>query len=426
MAGLGDLRARVAAEVAGPGDPPYEDRRAVFDARVDRRPTAIVSCRSAEDIAGALAFAAERGLRVAVRAGGTTAGAVLDDGLVLDLAAMDAVTVDVESRTAHVAGGATWLAFDAATQLHGLAATGARVSRLGVAGVVLSGGSGWLERTLGPPCAGLAGAQVLLADGRTVETADPGHADLLWALRGDGAGLGVVTRMDLALHPVGPVLLCGFLTFARVRAGEIARAYRDLMAQAPDQVGGGMMLFAGRGGACTVAFCHAGEPAEAERAVAPLRALGPSLDAVMPNEYRAFQAMTDLQNPWGMRTYARSGVLDELRDEAIDAALAAAHAPAAALSHLLLRPLGGALDRLDAATTGAPTPVGGWAYECRSLWPPLPTLDAGNIAWADAVAGALTPFHAEVDAGAERRRAERLAQVRRRYDPDARFMRRGA
>jgi FAD/FMN-containing dehydrogenase len=374
MTVAGVLRATLRGEVIGPEDAGFDQHRRTFNAMVDARPAAIARCVSREDVIGALAVAAERGLPLAVRGGGTSDRATVDGGIQIDLAAMDGIEIDVPSRTARVGGGVTWGELDEATQAHGLAVTGARLSGLGVAGVALGEGSGWLERALGPTAASLVGAEVVLADGRVVEA----DAELLWALRGAGAGRGVVTRLDLRLHPVGPILLCGFLGFPRERAAEVARAYRDYMAQAPDRVGGGLLLGAGLGGVCTLVFCYAGPVEAGEEAVAPLRALRPSLDAIAPNPYRAFQRIWDASNPPGTRVRLRSAHLHELPDDRVDALVARANRPAAALSYAFLRPLGGAL--------ALEVPDAAWALQCVGLWPPVPALDGGQVAWVDGFA----------------------------------------
>jgi FAD/FMN-containing dehydrogenase len=395
------LRAALRGEVTGPEDVGFDLERKTFNAMVDVRPAAIARCESRDDVIAALAVGADRGLPLAVRAGGTSDEATVDGGVVLDLSAMDAIEIDVPSRTARVGGGVTWGELDAATQQHGLAVTGARLSGLGVAGVALGEGSGWLERSLGPTGESLVGAEVVLADGRVIEAAD--DAELMWALRGSGAGLGVVTRLDLRLHPVGPHLLSGFLSFPRERAATVARAYRDYMAQAPDTVGGGLLLGAGLGGVCTIVFCSLGAVADGAEAVAPLRELGPSLDAIAPNPYVAFQRIWDASNPAGARARATSAFLHELPDDCIDAVVARANLPAASLSYAFLRSLGGAL---------AP----GWAYQCVGLWPPVPGLDPGQVAWVDGAAEAVEPFTVDVAFD-----TERWLAVKRRCDPHHSF-----
>jgi len=391
-AGLADaLRARLAGDVIGPGDAGYERRRRGFDGRAGAHPSAIARCASRDDVVAALAVAADRGLPVAVRAGGTSDRAAGDGALVLDLSPMDGIEVDAAAGTARIGPGVTWAALDEATQRHGLAITGARVSRLGVGGVALGDGSGWLERSLGPTGASLAGAELVLADGRVLEVGEAEAPELLWALRGAGARLGVVTRLDLRLHPLGPVLLCGFLGFPRDRAREVAAAYAGFMREAPRGVGGGLLLGAGRGGVCSVVFCHAGTLEEGEAAVAPLRALGPSLDAVAPNEYRAFQAMWDAGNPSGVHAHVRGGYLRGLSEDGLDLAIAQADRPAAALSHVFLQPLGGALAGRAPGEMALRIPDAPWAYRCVGLWPPVPALDEGQAGWVDGFAEALAP-----------------------------------
>src|SRR3954468_10229753 len=373
------LRAALRGEVLGPEDAGFDLRRRTFNAIVDARPAALARRASREGVIAALAVAAERGLPVAVRGGGTSERATVEGGIQIDLSALDGIEIDVPSRIARVGGGVTWGELDEATQAHGLAVTGARLSGLGVVGVALGEGSGWLERSLGPTAASVAGAEVVRADGRVVE------ADLL-----RGAGLGVVTRLDLRLHPVGPELVSGFLTFPRDRAPEVARAYRDYMAQAPAEVGGGLLLGAGRAGVCTIVFCFVGPVEAGEEAVAPLRGLRPSLDAVTVNPYRAFQRIWDASNPPGARAHLRGGFLRELPDERIDTVVARADLPAASLSYVFLRPLGGALAPPPAGSLSYAflRPLGGararvhpdaeWAYQCVGLWPPVPALDRGQ------------------------------------------------
>jgi FAD/FMN-containing dehydrogenase len=435
-----ELSARLEGEVIGPGDPAYDQRRRIGNARVDARPRAIARCASRDDVIAALAIGTDCELPIAVRSGGTSDAATVDGGIVIDVSALKAVDVDPASRTVSVAPGVTWAELDEATQEHGLAVTGARLSRLGVAGVALADGSGWLERALGPTGASLVGAEIVLADGRVVEANDEGDADLLWALRGAGSQLGVVTRVDLRLHAVGPTLLAGFLSFPRDRAVEVVTAYRDYMQQAPDEVGGGVLLGAGLGGVCTIVFSYLGTLEAGEEAVAELRELGPSLDAVAPNPYRALQRVWDDGNPAGTRAYVRGAFLGRLSDACLEAAVARADMPAASLSYVFLQPLGGALARRRGDEMALRVPDASWAYHCVGLWPPVASLDDGQLAWVDGFADALGPDALDAaypsligrSAGAAELVAtyggdgyERLRRLRRRYDPGDVFGPRG-
>ena len=380
----------------------------------------IARCASRNDVIGALAIGKDRERPNAVRGAGPAED---DDGaVVVDLSALNAIELDPASRTVSVGPGVTWAELDGATQQHGLAVTGARLSRLGVAGVALGDGSGWLERALGPTGGDLVGAEVVVADGDVIEAGDDG--DLLWALRGAGRHVGVVTRVDLRLHPVGPLLLAGFLSFPRDRALEVATAYRDFMDQAPDGVGGGLLLGAGLGGVCTVVFSYLGPVEAGEEAIAPLRDLGPSLDAVAPVPYRNLQHMWDDSNPVGARTYRRGAFLRALSDAGLAAAIGRADMPAASLSYVFLEPLGGALGRVEDMALRIPDAP--WAYQCEGLWPPVESLDAGQRAWVDGFADALGEESLDAaypslarSRGAAYGRAgcERLAELARRYDP---------
>src|SRR4051794_5500035 len=175
-------------------DAGYDEARRVFNGLIDRRPARIMQCLDAADVSAALASARADGLQVSVYGGGhgVTGSAVVDGGVCIDLRGIDQVVVDPEAGTARVGGGATWGKVDAATQHHGLAVTGGRVSSTGVGGLTLGSGSGWLERSLGFTCDNIESAQVVVADGRIVTASDQENPELFWALRGGGGNFGVV------------------------------------------------------------------------------------------------------------------------------------------------------------------------------------------------------------------------------------------
>src|SRR5829696_1139022 len=213
-----------------PGSPAYEDACVLFNSMITTRPRYVARCSSPDDVAAALAFAAERGLEVSVRAGGhAVSGKALCEGVVLDVRGLDFVDVDPARRMVRVGGGATWAQLDRATQEHGLATTGGRVSTTGVAGLTMGGGSGWLERKHGLACDNLVAAEVVTADGRLVRATAGEHPDLFWALRGGGGNFGVVCALELALHPVGPEVYGGLMLFPGERGREILALYRDVM-----------------------------------------------------------------------------------------------------------------------------------------------------------------------------------------------------
>ena len=233
---------RFAGTLIGPDDDGYDAARRVHNGMIDRRPALIARCESVADAAAALAYAQDEELEVAVCAGRHSAPgfAMTEGGLVIDVGPMKDIHVDPARRIAWVQPGVLWGELDAATQEHGLAVTGGRASSTGVAGFTLGSGSGWLERKMGLAADNLRAARVLTADGRVVTASADENPDLFWALRGGGGNFGIVVEFEFALRPVGPIILGGMLMWPRERAAEVVRAYRDLMAEAPDALCGGL------------------------------------------------------------------------------------------------------------------------------------------------------------------------------------------
>src|SRR5262245_14731867 len=242
----GTMTAPTAVQIPGfrgdlitPDHPDYDDARAVWNGTVDRRPRLIARCTGTADVAAAVRFARDRDLDIAVRGGGhNVAGtAVCDDGIVLNLSAMRAVSVDLPERTARVQGGALWGDVDHETQTHGLATTGGIVSHTGVGGLSLGGGLGWLMRKHGLTIDNLVEAEVVTAEGNIVRASAHDHPDLFWALRGGGGNFGVVVSFRFALHPVGPTVMAGAVFWAAEDTTGVLRFYRDFVADAPDELG---------------------------------------------------------------------------------------------------------------------------------------------------------------------------------------------
>jgi FAD/FMN-containing dehydrogenase len=424
-------------------DPGYDQARAVFNGAIDRRPALIAQVADAADVATALRHAREHDLPIAIRAGGHSGAgyAVNDGGLVIDVRSLKRVEVDLARRTVRAGAGLTWKELDAATQAHGLAVTGGRVSDTGVAGLTLGSGSGWLERRHGLTADSLVGATVVTADGERVHASAHEHPDLLWGLKGGGGNFGVVTELELALHPVGPTVLGGMLVFEGARAAEVLAAYRDVMEAADDDLGGCAVLQLAPPApfvpshlvgtpVLSLVVAAFGALDRAERLVAPLRALRPVADAVAPMPYCALQSMIDAGNPAGMQNLWRAGMLDALPDAAVHAATTVAADVPSPLTAVLIQPLGGAYARVDEDATALSHRAARWVFHALSMWPD-PADTAVNRAWTDAFTAAMAPFgsgrahpnYVSEDAG-DRVRAfygdrtyERLVAVKDRWDP---------
>ena len=314
----------------GPTDAAYDERRALFNAMIDKRPRLIAACKTPADIRAALDRARQDGLAVAVRsAGHSVAGqSTNDDGLVIDVRDMTDIDIDPAARTARVGGGCTWADFDAAAQQHGLATTGGRVSTTGVAGLTLGGGSGWLERKHGLACDNLLAVELVTADGREIRADDTQHQDLLWASKGGGGNFGVVTALEFALHPVGPIILGGLMAWPADAADQVARAYRDWADDAPDELGSGLVMLSGppeefipahlqNQPMVAIAVMWSGDEAEGTALVQVMRDLEPDLDLVGPMPYAQLQSMID--DPPGFRQYWSADYHDAFPDQALDA-----------------------------------------------------------------------------------------------------------
>jgi len=440
-----ELRFRLQGGLHEPGDASYEDTCTLFNTMIERRPRLVAECVAADDVVAALAFARDQGLPIAVRAGGhSVAGLSLcDDGVVLDVRGMADIDVDTDRRVARIGGGAIWADVDRATQVHGLATTGGRVSTTGVAGLTLGGGSGWLERKHGLTCDNLVGGELVTWDGRIVRATAHENPELLWALRGGGGSFGVVTALELALYPLGPEVFAGLALFGAERAPEVVRAYRDVMNGAADELSLACAFITApdddddvpaelRGRPAVVILgMWAGSVADGERALAPIRALRPDADFFGTTAYADFQCSVD--DPPGYRNYWTAENVVDLPDAAIDAIVRRARGLQPGPSQLFIVAWGGAVPRFGPEHS----PLAG--REARFIVHPLlmwedPDDDERNRALAHAFRSDLQPSSIGAtypnflgDEGGARMRAafatsaERLAAIKAEWDPHGVF-----
>jgi FAD/FMN-containing dehydrogenase len=392
-------------QVLRPDDDGYDEARRIFNGMIDRRPALIGRCSDADDVVVLVNLARENHLPISVYGGGhgVTGSAVVDAGICADMRGMKGVTVDPEARTVRAEAGLTWGEFDAATQEHGLAVTGGRVSDTGIAGLTLGSGSGWLERKLGFVCDNMLAAEVVTADGRKVMASEDENPDLFWALRGGGGNFGVVTAFHFRLYPIGPIVLGGMLIWPAAMAGELVRFYRDFMAGARDEVGSALAFITAppapfvpepvRGQPVVgIVICYSGPVEEGEEAIRPLREFGPpGIDLVQPMPYVAVQRLIDEGNPKGMQNYWSADFLTDLPDEAVDVLVEHATRPVSPLTQILLVPGGGAISRVDEDATAFGQRNAPWNAHFLSIWPD-PADNERNIAYTRAIATAMKPW----------------------------------
>jgi FAD/FMN-containing dehydrogenase len=430
--------------VLRPGDPGYDAARAVFNGMIDRRPALIARCSSPTDVAATLRFARAAGLPLSVYGGGhgVTGSAVVDGGVVCDLRGLTGLDVDPDRRLLRAEGGLTWGVVDAATTAHGLAVTGGRMPTTGVGGLALGSGSGWLERSFGYTCDNLVEAEVVTAEGEQVRASARENVDLFWALRGGGGNFGVVTAFHLRLHPIPPLLLAGRLVFPAGRARQVVRAFRDVVATAPDALGGAAVFHTApdddafpaeiRGRpVVSLVVVYVGDPGEGAALVRPLREqLRPTADHVTPMPYVAVQRLTERGHRYGQLNYWTGDFLEALPDDAVDALCDAVAEPVSRYGQVLLVAGGGAVARVPDGATAFGQRQAPWNTHVLSAWED-PGETAATIARTRAVAAALRPWTtgrsylnyladerpARVSAAYGPTTYARLREIKRRWDP---------
>src|SRR3954447_21029002 len=210
-AALEELDSSFAGELVRPGDPAFDERRAIWNGSIDRRPALIARCTSRDDVIAALRFAERTDLPLAVRSGGHSfpGQSVCDDGVVIDLRPMSEIRVDPDTRHATARAGALLGELDGATQEFGLVVPAGIVTHTGVAGLTLGGGIGWVMRKHGLTVDQLLSAEVVTASGDVVRASPDENADLFWGIRGGGGNFGIVTEFEFRLNELGPQVLAG-------------------------------------------------------------------------------------------------------------------------------------------------------------------------------------------------------------------------
>jgi len=437
------LAATMRGRVTTPESENYDDVRAVYNGMIDRSPAAIAECVDTADVIAALKFGREAGLEIAVRGGGHHANGfgVWDGALTIDLSNMRGVDVVPGEKQVRVQGGAVWGDVDHATNAFGFAVPSGIIGTTGVGGLTLGGGLGNLSRGCGLTIDNLESADVVLANGSLVTASESSHPDLFWALRGGGGNFGIVTSFTFRGHDVanifgGPVL------YDIGDTGEVLRWYRDLLPTLPRELSGwfGVLTIPpaapfpeelwGRK-ACGVVWCYTGDLSKSGEVFKPLTEFGsPLLVGVQEMPFPILQSAFDALYPKGLQWYWRADFFREITDEAI-----AAHEKFGAdlptgHSTMHLYPIDGRVNDVGQSDTAFAYRDVTWGGVIVGVDP-----DPNNAKvlkdWVIDYWEALHPTSAGgayvnmmMDEGQERIRAaygpnyERLAAIKRAYDPD--------
>jgi hypothetical protein len=437
------LRRQFRGDLLRPGDGEYDGARAIWNGMVARKPGLIARCADVADVQLAVRTAAAAGVLTAIRCGGhSLAGfGTCEDGLVIDLSRMRTVTVDAQTRRARFDGGCLLGNIDSATQKVGLAFPAGVVSHTGAAGLVLGGGTGWLNRLHGLSCDNVTGFTVVIADGSIARANNQENSDLFWALRGGGGNFGVVTEFEANLHPVTSVLFGAGMCFGD-DIPAIVQHWRDFMPHAPDNLRWGISLtiaphlenipkqLRGRPVA-SQGLLWVGDLEAGRRFVEQGLSLCNAV-AVTKSElsFVNLQTMADHEFPHGRRYYTKSGYFKKLDDQDIRRmveALATIPSPA---SQIELSYLGGAAGRIDAGETAFGDRSSPFIVNLLGNWSD-PVEDPTNIAWIRGLFAELRPsmtpgVYVNFMSGDEqdrvpeayRERWDRLDDVKTHYDPN--------
>ncbi len=434
-----DLRARVRGLVIGPDDDGYDEARTVVSGEFDRHPGAIVRVADTADVAAVIAFARQRGLELTVRSGGHSGAghSTTDGGIVIDLRELTTLEIDVAGRTAWAGTGLTAAAFSTGVAAHGLAVGFGDTGSVGIGGITLGGGVGYLVRKYGLTIDSLLAAEIVTADGRVLETNAETHPDLFWAIRGGGGNFGVATRFRYQLHHVPTVVggmlilpadadtIAGFIAAAEAAPDELSTIANVMpcppMPFVPEEHHGKLVVMA------LMAF--AGEAEASEPVLAPFRSLAtPLVDMLQPITY---PEMFPPEDPsYRPTAAARTMFIDTVDRTVAETIVEHLNASDASLRAAQLRVLGGAMARVPDEATAFSHRTSKIMVNVAAFYDG-PDDKPRRAKWVEDFSNALDQgddgayVNFLADEGEARVRAaypgrtwDRLAEIKRRYDPD--------
>jgi FAD/FMN-containing dehydrogenase len=432
------LRASLNGRVITPEDPTYDEARTVFYGGIDRHPALIVRARDATDVSRVVRLARESNLELAVRSGGhSLAGhSTTEGGILLDLSEMKNIEIDVEGRTAWAQTGLTAGEYSAAVGAHGLATGFGDTGSVGIGGITLGGGIGYLVRKHGLTIDNLLAAEIVSADGELLRVDAESHPDLFWAIRGGGGNFGVATRFRFRLHevdevvggmlvlPATPEVIASFVEEAEAAPEELSTIANVMPAPPipflPAEVHGELIIMA--------LLCYAGPTEAGERALAPFRRLAePIADMVRPMRYPEIYPPDE--EDYRPTAVARTMFVDTIDRGAAQTIGEHLRASDATMRVAQIRVLGGAMARVPVEATA-------FAHRNARIMVNVAAFYEGpedravREAWVNDFAGVLRQgeggayvgFLGEEGEGRVREAYpgstfERLAEIKGRYDP---------
>lgn len=345
------LKTRFDGGVALPGDLAYEQASTILLAK--GKPAVVVVPKTVNDLSKTLVFAREAGLVISVRNGGhSNAGHSTNvGGLVIDMRHFDDIQViDKAHNIVRVGAGTTWGTVAETLQPYGLGISSGDTKSVGVAGLTLAGGVGWMVRRDGLALDNLVAAELVTANGKLLRISNTEHPDLFWAIRGGGGNFGIATHFEFRAHPVGPVF-AGMAHYDIKDVQKVLHGWRDFMRTAPEELTSILLImpanpaFPGMPASVIVSLCYAGgDETQVMKIVEPLFALGTLLSKDIKRKHYA-DVLEEARVPKGIKVVTRNAFVKTLSDELIDVMCKVEG------QMLQIRSLGGAMNRVDPNTT---------------------------------------------------------------------------
>jgi FAD/FMN-containing dehydrogenase len=446
---LDELRMNIRGDVLTPGDDGYATVRPPYNAMHPGTPALVVRATGTADVVGAVNFARDNRLLLAVRGGGHSVAGLssVDGGMLLDLERMNGVDVDPEARTVRVQGGALIGDLDHETQAFGLVAPSGVVSDTGVAGLTLGGGEGWVRRKYGLSVDNLLSAQLVCADGQVRTASADSNPDLFWAIRGGGGNFGVATSFTFRCHPVGPMVAFAGVFHPVEDAENVYRQFRDWARTAPDEISALIGCTTLPASEHTPPEIHntpfivtgavySGDPDEGMKVIQPLRDIGnPIVDISGPLPFVGVQAAFDEFFQRGtLRSYWKSTFVEELTDPILDIIVDKARNRPHDRVFVVTFFMGGAINRVAVEDTAYSERSANWMVSIDGNWEDASD-DDKVISW---VRGAWGEVHEHgtgslylnftgvedeavtvgVESAFDKANLQRLEEIKGHYDPD--------
>ena len=432
---INKLRAQFRGSIIEANQDDYDDRRKLWNARIDRRPAVIARCMSASDVVQAVIFGRKHGLMLGVSSGGHSVfeQAACNGGLLIDLSMMKGIRVCPEKYTARVEPGVLLGEFDRETQAFGLSTPTGVTASVGLSGLTLGGGIGRLGRKYGLTCDNLLSVDIVTAEGKLLTADKNQFSDLFWAIRGGGGNFGIITSFEYRLHSVGPNVLGGNVVYPLSQARQILSFYDEFSRHAADEISADLILATLPNGEPVVglSLCYIGSIEEGKKALEPLRRAGqPLFDDIAEISYVDIQSSGADLFPKGLHYYWTSQFMNRIGSDGIEILLSHFSRVPSARSVVLFQLFGGAVSRL--ATDAAAFYHRKALHDCImiSIWDDAEDSHR-QIKWAREIGEAMKPYVSTGfylnnfcgESPSQIRESygknwERLTQIKKLYDPE--------